>query len=107
MCIRDSIRAGTRTTSIMFGTYYNPVTYAGFSLPDGAENVRGYVVHDMRNQKSWNGGLMIDSYFEFCHRDSSITFPSKTAIDLYLYGERANHSELLFSDYQMCIRDSC
>ena len=93
------IRAGTRTTSIMFGTYYNPVTYAEFSLPDGAENVRGYVVHDMRNQKSWNGGLMIDSYFEFCHRDSSITFPSKTAIDFYIYGGRADHSELLCSDY--------
>ncbi len=93
------IRAGTRTTSIMFGTYYNPVTYAEFSLPDGAENVRGYVVHDMRNQKSWNGGLMIDSYFELYHRCGSITFPSKTAIDLYLYGGRADQSERLFSDY--------
>lgn len=93
------IRAGTRTTSIMFGTYYNPVTYAEFSLPDGAENVRGYVVHDMRNQKSLSGGLMIDSYFELYHRCGSITFPSKTAIDLYLYGGRADQSERLFSDY--------
>ena len=53
----------------------------------------------MRNVKSWNGGLMIDSYFELYHRDSSITFTSKTVIDLYLYGGRADQSERLFSDY--------
>ena len=90
---------GAYTDTIIWGVQYNPTTYVEFSLPRQAQCVRGYVMHDMTSMRSYNGGVFIDSYLEFYHRDAVPTFPSKTAIDLYLKDGWQEHTQRMFMDY--------
>ena len=90
---------GAYTDTIIWGVQYNPTTYVEFSLPRQAQCIRGYVMHDMTSMRSYNGGVFIDSYLEFYHRDAVPTFPSKTAIDLYLKDGWHEHTQRMFMDY--------
>lgn len=74
-----SIGSETYTSdNLVLGTHTSTDIFATFSLPDKAENQRGYIIYSIKDNRD-KKNYLIDSWFTYNHQQNLFQYPAVTA----------------------------
>ncbi len=90
----------TSSSPVLFGDANRSEIFATFSLPSGAENVRGYVMYDVLQNRE---DAVASTVLTYAHQHSLLQFPVQTALEFRMRGYRmkdhAFESELSYTSF--------